>query len=108
LRMFNASDSLMAIGMTALRFALISLVFGGTCIILTSAMQALGHARYTLIVNILRGFVLPVSSFFLLSSLFHELAKLWIAIPLSDMICCAISVFLFIKMKKKLSAEAVS
>jgi putative MATE family efflux protein len=105
LTMFNASENLMAIGLIALRVSLISLIFGGTCIILTSSMQALGHARYTLIVNVLRGFVLPVVSFWLLSALFHELNFLWAAIPFADILACIISVFLFFRMKKDLSAE---
>jgi Na+-driven multidrug efflux pump len=108
LKMFNASDSLMAIGMTALRFALISLVFGGTCIILTSSMQALGHPQYTLIVNVLRGFILPVSFFFLLSLTFHDLSKLWIAIPAADIAACIISVYLFFRMKKDLEKEQLN
>ena len=108
LKMFNASDSLMASGMTALRFALISLVFGGTCIILTSSMQALGHPQYTLIVNVLRGFILPVSFFFLLSLAFHDLSKLWIAIPAADIAACIISVYLFFRMKKDLEKEQLN
>lgn len=108
LKMFSASDSMMAIGMTALRFALISLVFGGTCIILTSSMQALGHPQYTLIVNVLRGFILPVSFFFLLSLAFHDLSKLWIAIPAADIAACIISVYLFFRMKKDLEKEQLN
>ncbi len=105
LTMFSASDNLMSIGLTALRIAVISLIFGGTCVILGSSMQALGFVRYTLLVNILRGFVLPVSSFWLLSAFFGELSKLWIAIPLADMIACAISVFLFIRMYRSMNQE---
>lgn len=103
LKMFNASDNLMSIGMVALRYAVVSLIFGGTCVILTSSMQALGYPMYTLIVNILRGFVLPVSSFWLLSEMFHELSRLWIAIPAADILACIISVLLFFRMKKALA-----
>ncbi|MCR5796257.1 MAG: MATE family efflux transporter [Solobacterium sp.] len=104
LQMFNASENLMGIGMTALRFCVFSLGFGGACIVLTSAMQALSHAKYTLIVNVLRGFVLPVSSFFLLSELFHELSRLWIAVPLADVLAFLISLLLFRKMRTDLAA----
>ncbi|MBE6123535.1 MAG: MATE family efflux transporter [Erysipelotrichaceae bacterium] len=104
LNMFNASETLMGIGLTAIRTCVIALVFGGACVILTSAMQALNHARYTLAVNVLRGFALPVISFRLLSALFHDLNRLWIAVPLADFTACIISVFLYLKMKKDLSA----
>lgn len=100
LKLFNASETLMSIGLAAIRFCVVSLIFGGTCVILTSAMQALGYARYTLIVNILRGFVLPVSSFFLLSLLFHDVYKLWAAVPLGDIAAFLISLYLYRNMKK--------
>lgn len=105
LTMFDASENMMALGIPAVRTFVASLVFGGTCIILTSAMQALRHSKYTLIVNVLRGFVLPVLAFFLLSSMFHELGRLWIAVPVADMTACMISVFLYRKMKQDLAAE---
>ena len=66
-------------------------------------MQALRHSRYTLIVNVLRGFLLPASLFFLMSVLFHDLNRLWIAVPLADMTAAAVSVFLYRKMKKDLA-----
>ena len=103
LTMFDASENMMAIGIPALRACILSLVFGGTCIILTSAMQALRHSRYTLIVNVLRGFLLPASLFFLMSVLFHDLNRLWIAVPLADIAAAAVSVFLYRKMKKDLA-----
>ena len=102
LRMFSASEALMSIGLIALRCAVLSLVFGGATVILTSAMQALSHARFTLIINILRGFVLPAGSFFLLSVLFGNLNRLWIAIPLADAIACIIAVSLYRVMRRDL------
>ncbi len=102
LKMFNASEGLMSIGLPAIRFCTVSLVFGGVCVILTSAMQALSHAGYTLIVNILRGLVLPCSAFFVISILFHRADLLFIAVPLADITACVISVFLYLRMKKEL------
>ena len=71
LDLFSASDALREIGLVAIRTCVISLTFGGVCVILGSAMQALRHARYALIVNVLRGFLMPVASFFLLSAVFQ-------------------------------------
>ena len=105
LTMFSASAALRAIGMTALRYCVLSLMFGGTCVILGSAMQALRHARFALIVNVLRGFVLPVASFFLLSHLFHDILRLWTAVPFADMTACLCAVLLYRRMKRDLLAE---
>ena len=105
LKLFNASENLMSIGVVAIRFCVASLMFGGTCVILTSAMQALSHARYTLIVNILRGFALPVALFFLLSTLFHDLGKLWLAVPMADIIACLVTLVLYARMRKNLDVK---
>ena len=102
LTLFSASDNMMGIGMTALRIMLVSLVFGGGSIILSSSMQALNHAGYTLIMNILRNFVLPAGFFFLLSSVFHKLDKVWFAVPLSEVITFCLAVFLYRKMAEHL------
>ncbi len=103
LNLFNASEGMMEIGVTAIRFCVVSLVFGGACVILTSAMQALNHAKYTLIINILRGFVLPVSAFWLLSALTGNLNLLWAAVPAADILAFLCAVYLYRKMKEHLS-----
>lgn len=105
LDLFSASDTLREIGLVAIRTCVISLTFGGVCVILGSAMQALRHASYALIVNVLRGFLMPVASFFLLSAVFHDVLKVWGAVPLADATACLAAVFLYLKMKKDLLAE---
>lgn len=105
LNLFSASEGLRAIGVTAIRTCVISLVFGGVCVILGSAMQALRHARFALVVNILRGFAMPVSAFWLLSAMFHDVLKVWAAVPVADGTACLAAIFLYLQMKKNLLAE---
>ncbi len=102
LTLFSASDNMMGIGMTALRILLVSLVFGGGSIILSSSMQALNHAGYTLIMNILRNLVLPAGFFFILSAIFHDLDKVWFAVPVAEIITFCLAVFLYRKMTEHL------
>lgn len=105
LDLFSASDNLRAIGVVAIRTCVISLMFGGVCVILGSAMQALRHARFALAVNVLRGFLMPVGAFWLLSEMFHDILKLWIAVPLADGVACIAAVLLYLQMKKNLLSE---
>ena len=102
LTLFSASDNMMGIGMTALRIMLVSLVFGGGSIILSSSMQALNHAHYTLIMNILRNLVLPAGFFFLFSAVFQKLDKVWFAVPFSELITFCLAVVLYRKMAEHL------
>ena len=86
--------NMMRIGVTALRFLVLSLPFGGGSIILSTTMQALRHSRYTLAVNILRQLVLITGLFALLSALFHDLDRLWAAVPVSELISFLIALLL--------------
>ncbi len=105
LMMFNASEMMLSFGVSALRFCIASLVFGGVTIVLSSAMQAMDHARFTLVVNVLRGFILPVLFFFILSLLFKSLHIIWAAVPITEITCFIISIFLFKKMQVDIENE---
>ncbi|MBQ8305071.1 MAG: MATE family efflux transporter [Blautia sp.] len=106
--LFDASENMMQIGMVALRILILSLVFGGANIIIGSAMQALNHASYTLLMNIFRNFVMPAGGVFLLSLLFGKLDIVWAAIPIGEVLTFLLGVFLYRKMTghlKKMDRE---
>ena len=102
LQMYNASDHMLDIGIVALRICVASLPFASISLIRSTAMQALEHARYTLIVNILRQFLIIVPAFYLLSTLFHQLNYIWWAVPITEVICAYISIYYYRKMEKDL------
>lgn len=105
LMLFDASSNMMSIGIPALRATVASLVFGGTTIVLTSAMQSLSHARYTLVTNILRNLVVIVTVFYLFNRIFGELEFVWMAVPVSEAIVCGIALMLFRKTGKDLEKK---
>ena len=102
LAMFSASETMMGIGLVALRWCCCALPFGALCVILSTSMQALGYARWTLLINILRQFVLLVVLFGSLHLLFHDLDVLWTAVPLAECVSCLLAVFLSRRMLEKL------
>ena len=103
LYLFNASDIMLSIGETALRVCVLSLVFGGVNVILSTTMQAMDHSLYTLIINILRQFVLIAGLFYILSVVFRRLDLVWIAIPLGESITMLVTIVLYKKMMKKIN-----
>lgn len=102
LAMFSASETMMGIGLVALRWCCCALPFGALCVILSTSMQALGYARWTLLINILRQFVLLVVLFGSLHLLFHDLDVLWTAVPLAECVSCLLAVCLSRRMLEKL------
>ena len=100
LRLFNASEHMMSIGEAALRTAVTSLPFGAVCFIYSSAFQALGHSRFTLVTNICRQLVFIVPTAWLLS-LSGRLNLVWLSIPICDFLSAVLASVL----KKKLNKD---
>lgn len=78
LRLFNASEFMLSIGVTALRLCSASLPLGAVCVILSSSFQSLGRARYTLLISVMRQLVFQVPAAWLLA-LGGALELVWLA-----------------------------
>jgi Na+-driven multidrug efflux pump len=93
MKMFNASEYMFSIGIPAMRICALSLPFGACSIILSSAFQSLGHARYTLMINICRQLVIQVVAGYLLS-LSGVLGMVWFAPLIAEAGAMVIALFL--------------
>lgn len=102
LLLFSASENMLSIGVHALRVLVLSLPFGGTCVLLTTTMQSMQHARYALVLNILRQFVFPVPLFAALSALTGDLYFVWAAVPMAEILSLCVCVILERRMQKRL------
>ena len=83
LRIFEASDNMLAIGIPALRIISINFIFAGYGVISSSLFQALGHGMLSLWVSLLRQLVFLLPAAFLLS-LLGEVGYVWLAFPISE------------------------
>ena len=83
LGLFDASENMMSIGVTALRIAVVSLPFGALTLIFSSSFQALGRSLFTLILSLCRQFFFIVPIAWLLS-LTGRLPLVWLAIPAAE------------------------
>ena len=83
LSLFNASENMLTIGITALRIAVVSLPFGAITLIFSSSFQALGRSLFTLILSLCRQvfFIIPIAW---LLSLSGRLGLIWLAIPAAE------------------------
>lgn len=102
LRMFSASDTMLSIGITALRITCLSLPLGAVTLILSSSFQALGYSRYTLIINLGRQlfFIVPIAW---LMSLTGQLSLVWTATVIAEALSMILSVFFNRRVHKKLA-----
>lgn len=100
LKIFNASDELLAIGVPALKIISISFIFAGFCIIVGSVFQALGNGVLSLMVSIARQLlvILPVAYAF--AKLFG-LHAVWYSIPIAEIVSVSLSTMFLVHIYKK-------
>lgn len=96
LRMFKASDHMLAIGVPALRVISTSFLLAGYNIIISSVFQAMGNGVYSLVTAIARQLIciLPLAYFF---ASYAGLHAVWFAFPMAELICCIITTYQFRK-----------
>lgn len=90
LRLFNASENMMAIGIPALRIICISFVFAGFCIVSSGVFQGLGKSMYSLYVSVARQLVVLIPVAYLLS-LTGNLNLVWLAFPIAESVSILIT-----------------
>ncbi len=100
LSFFEASQTMLDIGNTALRIISISFPFAGFCIIMSSTFQALGDGIKSMITSIVRQLVVLLPSAYLLS-LTGEVSSVWWAFPISEISSLLLSLVFVAKVYKQ-------
>ena len=100
LSIFNASDTMLEIGIPAMKIISFHFILAGFNIICSSTFQALRHGMYSLWNSVLRQLLLllPIAYFFAQMNAFHYI---WFAFPISELVCTFISVGLLVRIYKK-------
>ncbi|MBU9745013.1 MATE family efflux transporter [Lachnospiraceae bacterium ASD3451] len=104
LKLFNASEQMMQIGVPALRIISLSFVFAGVSITVVSVFQALGNGIYSLIISIVRQLViiLPVAYLF---AIMIGLDAVWFAFPISEIASILMALLMFRHMYRQKLAD---
>lgn len=99
--MFDASETMLAIGVPALRIISISFLFAGFCIICGSVFQALGNGIYSMLVSIARQLVVLLPVAYLLARL-GNVNYVWWAFPIAEIMSLIMSAIFLIMINKKI------
>lgn len=83
LMIFNASETMLEIGVPALKIISLSFLFAGYCIVCSSMFQALGHGMMSLIVSVFRQLVVLLPTAFV-SSKIGGLSYVWLSYPIAE------------------------
>lgn len=93
--LFNADDALSAAGVEALRILCLGFLVSSVGLIFSGVFEALGKGKESLIVSLLRQFVITIPLSLLLSPFFGA-AGIWISFPAAELIA-AIAAWILLK-----------
>lgn len=93
LRLFDASDAMLAIGVPAMRIIALSFCFSAVSLVLCSCLQGLGRSMPSLIVALLRQLVVILPAAVLLARV--DLHAVWFAFPLAEAVGFAAAIVLY-------------
>ncbi|WP_276932287.1 MATE family efflux transporter [Dubosiella newyorkensis] len=100
LGIFNASETMLNIGVPALRIISTHFLLAGISIICSTVQQAFGHGVRSLLISLIRQLVvlLPVAYFL---SIAHSLDMVWLAFPIAETVALIMGVAYLIQTYKK-------
>ncbi len=99
LNMFEASETMLQIGVPALRTISLSFLFAAFGIACSSAFQALGYAVYSMLMSIARQLVVLLPAAYLLARS-GEVTRVWYAFPIAEVVSTIVSVIFLIHINK--------
>jgi len=100
LRLFDASDIMLSIGVPALRIISISFLLGSGSIISISTLQALGKGVQSMMISFTRQLIVLLPVAWLLS-LRGTLESIWWAFPIAELVSCALCTLFYLRAYKR-------
>lgn len=101
LGLFDASENMLEIGVTALRIISLSFSFAGICIVLSSCFQALGHGFLSMFVSIARQLIVLLPSAYILAKL-GGVHAIWWSYNIAEIASLLLSLIFYRHMYKKI------
>lgn len=105
LMLFDATDDMMKIGTEALRVISLGFLVSSIGIVNSGTFEALGRGKESLIVSLLRQFVVTVPLGYLLSRSMRALG-IWIAFPVAEVLAAVVAHILLKKIYRKIACSS--
>lgn len=101
LKLFDASDHMLEIGIPALRVISLSFAFAGICIVISSSLQALGHGFLSMMISITRQLIILLPSAYILAK-FGGIHAVWWSFNIAEIGSLTLSLLFFKYMYNKI------
>lgn len=103
LKIFDASDEMMTIGMMALRIISLSFPVASLCIVMGSLFQAFSKSKYSLVVSIGRQLVALIPAAWLLAQT-GNVGNVWWAFPIAEAMSLMLSFYFYKRVNRNIIA----
>jgi Na+-driven multidrug efflux pump len=104
LGLFNADETMLRIGIPALRIIGIHFPVAAVCIVLGSTFQALGKATYSAMVSVARQLVVLLPAAFILARV-GGLQAIWWAFPMAEVMSLIMTTFFIRRINRKIISQ---
>ena len=101
LRLFDASDHMLEIGIPALRVISLSFAFAGICIVISSSLQALGHGFLSMMISITRQLIILLPSAYILAKI-GGIHAVWWSFNIAEIASLTLSLLFYKHMYNKI------
>ncbi|MBB1534650.1 MATE family efflux transporter [Leptotrichia sp.] len=99
LKIFDASDNMLAIGVPALRIISFSFLIAPFSIVLSGTFQALGKGTFSLIISLIRQLIVILPLSYLLSRVMG-MKGVWVAFPIAEIVAGILTIIYLRKLYK--------
>jgi len=108
LRIFNASEQMLQVGIPALRIIGSTFLFAGVCIAMGSVFQALGYSTYSMIVSFARQLLVLLPSAYILARIGMQTGNdtlVWYSFPIAEIASLATTLILFSRLYRNVISK---
>ena len=108
LKIFDATDTMLSVGIPALRIISLSFCMAGACIALGSSFQALGKSLYSMITSIVRQLVFLIPIAYVLARYGASVGNsdlVWWSYPIAEVFSLTLTLFFFRHLYKTVIAQ---
>jgi putative MATE family efflux protein len=100
LRIFDAKDEMMAMGVPAIRILSTAFIFAGYSVVCSGMFQALGKGVYSMIISFARQLVVLIPVAYLMAKITNDVNFVWLAFPIAEIMSVCVSTILLVRTYK--------
>ena len=104
LELFDASETMIAIGVPALRIISISFPLAGACIAMGSSFQAMGRATYSMLTSVARQLLVLLPVAYALSRL-GDVNLVWWSYPVAEIMSAVMTAIFLVKLNREVISK---